>query len=267
MGVGYVGMALLNYYQNSENELYATTTQASKVDIIKPFTANILLLNGSDSHELQQVIDDCDAMVILIAPNKGQNYADTYLKTAKEISELLKDRTKPFHIVYTSSTSVYEGVQDEWASEELVLSPESDNSKILLETEQVLMDCAETCVLRLGGIYGPNREISKRAVYFSGKTVAGNGNEPTNHIHLNDIVSAIDYCLKHRLSGVYNLVNDSHPTRDELYSGLCHSLGLPLPKWDCVAADSKKQYKVSNHKIIAAGFSFSFQDVIAQSRD
>jgi hypothetical protein len=59
-------------------------------------------------------------------------------------------------------------------------------------------------------------------------------------------VEGISFCLKHRLIGIYNLVNDDHPTRKELYSNDI--------TWNPNLPHGNKEYKVSNHKIISPGF-------------
>ncbi len=254
MGAGYVGMALLNHLQTSKHEVYVTTTQSDRVDELKLYAKEVILLNPQEDKVLNEAINRCDGMIVLIAPQNKQTYEETYLKMAKKIDLALKGRKSPFYLLYTGSTSVYEGINSEWVTEDLALEPGTENGKILLETEKVLLSSGSTCVLRLGGIFGPGREIGRRVAYFSGKELPGTGEEPTNHIHLNDIVAGIAFCLEHRLTGIYNLVNSDHPTRDELYSNLCRSMSLPCPVWNPSLSGVKKGYKVSNHKIMEAGF-------------
>lgn len=258
MGAGYVGLNLLKSLQNQPHELFITTTHQDKVPLLKTYGEDVLLLQQDQNDELDAWIDACDGMVVLVAPKSTQSYESAYLHTAKRISAALKERTKPFFLLYTSSTSVCEGVAEEWVTEEMHLSPPSGNGQILLETERLYLNCgADVCILRLGGIYGPYRELIDRARNFSGRELPGTGEEPTNHIHVDDIVGAIIFCIDRRLTGLYQLVNDDHPTRKELYTSLCRSLGLPPPLWN---ADSltlrKKGYKVSNKKIRKAGYSF-----------
>lgn len=258
MGIGYVGMALLNSLQHEELEVYATTTQRSKVELIQPFVKEVILLDPDDESQLEALVKICDGIVVMVAPKNNQNYEKTYLRTAKTLSRLIKKRAKQPYLLYTSSTSVYENIPNEWATEDLILSPLSQNGKILLETEQVFSDCSNPCILRLGGIFGPNREISRRAFFLSGKEVPGTGEEPTNHIHVDDIVSVILYCLKHQLTGIYNLVNHEHPTRNELYTRLCQNLSIPNPIWNPSLPSGKGSYKVSNQKILETDMAISF---------
>lgn len=257
MGAGYVGTALAAYLQSSHHEVYISTATEEKLAGLKQHAKHVLLINNrGDRENLRLIIETCDGMVILVAPKKGKSYEETYLETAKIVSAILKERKKPFYLLYTSSTSVYQGQQD-WVTEETSLSPKSVNSSILLQTEKLLLTHPESCILRLGGIYGPQRELQRRAKHVSGEVMATSGKEPTNHIHLEDIVSAISFCLNHRLIGVYNLVNDDHPSRKELYSVLCHSINAPEPIWNEEFSSEKNDgYKVSNAKIYQAGFKF-----------
>lgn len=256
MGAGYVGMALLKYFQRQPYSLFITTTQAERIETLAPY-GKVLLLD--QDRALDDLIQSCDAMIVLVAPKHSQSYEETYLNTAKQIHASLQGRKTPFYLLYTSSTSVCEGIHAPWVTEEMPLGPKSENAKILLATEQLYQQCnANVCILRLGGIYGPGRELDKRARIFSGKEIPGSGEEPTNHIHLSDIVDAIAFSLEHSLTGVYHLVNDDHRTRKEIYSTLCTQLHIPLPIWNPNLPQNRNGgYKVSNQKIKSSGFVLS----------
>jgi nucleoside-diphosphate-sugar epimerase len=260
MGAGYVGMALLKDFQNQSFEIAITTTQKEKVETLKSYGTDVLLLDSKQDANLKNLINTSDGIIILVAPGNSQNYEETYLHTSKRICSLLKDRKTPFYLLYTSSTFVCEGQHDKWVTEEMDLNPPSENAKILLETEHHYLNCGvESCILRLGGIYGPQRELIDRALRFSGLELPGSGDESTNHIHLDDIVDGIKFCLCHRLTGVYQLVNDDHRTRKQLYSELCESVQIPLPFWKDNHSQSRRGgYRVSNQKIKGAGFVFKY---------
>jgi nucleoside-diphosphate-sugar epimerase len=253
VGAGYVGEALLKTLQDKPYEIFITTTKENRIPLLTPYGKPLLLVDFTK--DLKELINACDGMVILVAPGPSQSYEETYLKTATRISSILENRQTPFYLLYTSSTSVCEGIESKWVTEDMALFPKSENAKILLETERYYLNCnASTCILRLGGIYGPKRDLIDRARRMSGKTMPGTGLEATNHIHVEDIVAAICFCLEKALTGIYHLVNDDHTTRKELYSSLCTSTGLPPPLWN--SKIHLGSYKVSNEKIKKAGFIF-----------
>lgn len=262
LGAGYVGTALLPCLCTKGHEVHASTTKHEKIDGLKRHTEHIHVVKGTDRKLLKGIIDHCDAMVVLVAPKDHTKYEETYLHTAKIITSILEEKEEPFYLLYTSSTGVYEGALTEWVDEESTLHPTRENSKILVETENTYQNCANdyvtTCILRLAGIYGPERELLHRALHFAGKELPGSGNTPTNHIHLTDIIAGIEFCLHQRLEGVYNLANDDHPTRNELYSDLCRMHDLQPPTWNPnLQHDRPGGYKVSNKKMKGEGFVFT----------
>ena len=257
MGAGYAGMALLTHFQNRGYDIVVSTTQKDKVDELSSYAQDVLLLTRPRpfGKTFKTTLDQCDALIVLVAPKNGSSYRETYLETAQEIVEQLEGRDKPLYILYTGSTSVYEGCNEEWAEEDANLNPQSENAAVLYQTEKVYLSTPLVCVLRLGGIYGPHRELNSRAIRFSGQPMNSNGSETTNHIHRDDIVDAIEFCLTHRLTGIYNVVNDEHPTRKTLYNTLCQHAKIPEPIWEENSSSNKlKGYKVSNRKIKEAGF-------------
>lgn len=261
MGAGYVGEELLKNLQTQPYEVFITTTRREQVDALSYYGCSMLL--PKEAQGFKKLIDSCDGMIILVAPKNLQSYEEVYLQTAKRVSFALKDRQTPFYLLYTSSTSSLEGQQNKWVTEDMVLCPKSENAKVLLETERLYLNCnASVCILRLGGIYGPKRELLDRAKRFSGKKMPSSGKEPTNHIHLEDIITAIGFCLDHSLEGIYHLVNDDHTPRKELYSHLCQLAGIPCPIWNKDL--SKSGYKVCNQKIKSMGFTFKHPKIQAE---
>ena len=260
IGTGYVGIALLTSWSNPNDHFLATTTTESKLEIIKRHkrVQRSILLNITEESDLKPYIDTCDAVVICVAPKNEANYSDTYLTTAISVRRALIGRDKPLALVYTSSTGVYGDHKGGWVDENSDQHFSSKRGEILSEVENTLLSCAnaqiDVCILRLGGIYGPSRTLDERARRLSTRQMEGIGGEPTNHTHLQDITSAIEFCIQNRLNGIYNLVGNDHPCRKELYTRLCTKLGIPPPKWDATSELSTTSACVSNKKIQAAGY-------------
>lgn len=253
MGAGYVGEELLKHLQTQPHKISIITTRKERVNALSCYGRSVLL--PKEDKAFKELIHSSDGMIILVAPKNLQSYEQVYLQTAKRIYLALKNRQPPFYLLYTSSTSVCEGQENEWVTEDMELRPKSENTKILLETEHCYLHCnASTCILRLGGIYGPKRELLDRAKRFSGQKMLSSGEEFTNHIHLADIVAAIEFCLDRSLTGIYHLVNDDHTPRRELYSHFCQLACIPCPIWSKDLP--KSSYKVCNQKIKSKGFIF-----------
>ena len=85
----------------------------------------------------------------------------------------------------------------------------------------------------------------------------GMGNQYTNMVHREDCVRVINYTLNHHLTGVYNLADNDHPTKKELYDEISKKMGLKPVNWDPNLTSFPLQSKrVSNHKIRGAGYHF-----------
>ncbi|MEX1012822.1 MAG: NAD-dependent epimerase/dehydratase family protein [Waddliaceae bacterium] len=261
IGTGYVGMALTASWENPSDHFLATTTTASKLEMIasqKSVMKSIILeiKNGTD---IEPLLEGCEAVIVTVAPKRGGGYREIYLNTALCLKEGLKKRSEPLFVLYTGSTAVYGNQEGAGVDEESSLACASERSDILSEVEDVFLSCQndqiQVCILRLGGIYGSMRSLEMRAERVSKKTMNGSGKEVTNHIHLDDITSAIAFCVENRLSGVYNLVNDDHPSRELLYSTLCKKMHLPPPVWEGGDTCSTNA-TVSNAKIKKAGYLF-----------
>lgn len=260
LGVGYVGKAVLSAPQSSQEMFYALTRSQEKAKELLPLAKKVFLLKKEDKTLLGQILEECNGLFVFVAPQQQDSYETTYLETAKIIRNVLQKRKDPFFLLYTSSTFVYEGTQGSYLEENTILTPRNSKAKLLLETENIYQSLAnesiQVAILRLGGIYGPGRELSKRAQSFSGQMLSGTGEEPTNHIHLEDIINAIYFFSTHQFGGIYNLVNDDHPSRKNLYDALSKQLQIPPPSWDGSIPSHGSGMTISNQKIKKAGFVF-----------
>lgn len=262
LGTGYVGMALLKGWEEPSVSFWASTTTASKLEYLSQYAEKAVLIKGSDEKTLRLLLADCDGMVIAAAPNSGGDYKETYLDTAKAVRGALLGRDKPFYLLYLGSTSVYGDHGGELVDETSECLNESEQGKILSQTEKLYLDtCSEAitpCIVRLGGIYGPGREMAARGLSLSGRKMGGTGGEPTNSIHLDDILRGIAFCICHRCKGIFNLVSGDHPTRKELYDKVCQNLGVPPPLWSgSMESLHGSNCIVSPLKISNLGFTFA----------
>ncbi|MEC4805694.1 MAG: SDR family oxidoreductase [Jaaginema sp. PMC 1079.18] len=262
IGCGYVGQAVAKFWKDRPKiEVTATTTTPDKVANLNAIAKYVFILKGDDPEALRAVLEDQDAVVLSVAPKSAETYEQAYLHTAKTLTSVLPEFPNIKQLVYTGSYSVYGDYNGEWVDENTPVKPNNRKSEILAETEQALLSAAndnlKVCILRLGGIYGPNRELIKIYGRAAGQTRPGTGNEPSNWIHLDDIVGAIDFAIQQQLNGIYNLADDDRCTRAELTNKLFEKHNLPPITWDMSQPSQRSsQAKVSNQKIKDAGYQF-----------
>lgn len=113
----------------------------------------------------------------------------------------------------------------------------------------------KVCILRLGGIYEPGRELLKRFTGIAGKTFPGKGDRVVNWIHLEDVIAAIEFARLNQLEGIYNLVDNSVMTIREQIDLICKKYHLPEVIWETSKRSQvRKSLRVSNRKLKAAGY-------------
>ncbi|AFY99800.1 NAD-dependent epimerase/dehydratase family protein [Calothrix sp. PCC 6303] len=261
IGCGYVGSAVAKYWhQKMTLMVTATTTTPEKIHELAAFTQKAILLKGDEEEKLQNILKNQDCVLLSIAPGQNNTYEEAYLKTAKNIVKFLEN-TSVKHLIYTSTCSVYGDQNGMLVDEETAIKPSTKNGEILKQTEQTLLSAANdnlhVCILRLGGIYGAGRELVKIYSRVAGKIRPGTGDEPSNWIHLDDIVGAIELARSQNLSGIYNVVDEENLLNREVIARVCETHNLEPVIWDSSQPSKRNYYaRISNQKLKNAGYKF-----------
>ena len=264
IGCGYVGTALARYWERQKGySIAATTTRQERVAELERVATQVLVIKGKDSQAIEALLQNRDTVILSIAPISDRQvdaeiYRQTYIPTAHNLIAALQKNPSVKQVFYLSSCSVYGDKQGNWVDETSSVDLENEYNQVLYETEQLLLNSASEntiSILRLGGIYGPKRELTKRFAKLAGQTVSRSSQTFTNWVHLDDIIAAIDFLRQKRLAGIYNLVNDFNFTIGELSDFVCDRQGVERIIWD----NTKPGYRllnarVSNQKIKAAGY-------------
>ncbi|MEM8779730.1 MAG: SDR family oxidoreductase [Cyanobacteria bacterium P01_G01_bin.49] len=272
IGCGYVGKAVASYWHQQGYLVTGTTTRKEKVIELENITDQSIVMTGDNLEAVKMVINNQETILVSVAPISdrqvdAETYSKTYLPMARNLVTALQNNSTVKQIIYISSGSVYGDKKGEWVNETSSLDTESDYGKVLVEAEEILLGLhrqdLKVCLLRLGGIYGPRRELDKRLGHLAGKTLPGSGNNYTSWIHLDDIVAAIEFVRQKRCHGVYNLVNDLKLTSQKLCDLICDRQQLERVSWD----DSKPPFsalnaRVDNSKIKQEGYQFIYADTL-----
>ncbi len=263
IGCGYLGEELASLWTKKGFPVTATTRSPEKLEKLSKVAQKSVLLRGNDEEEFIPLIANHDTLVITIAPDGPEHYESAYLHTAKIFRKLALEMDMPRDILYVSSTSVYGDHHGLWVDETSPLSGKGELAKILIEAEKTYASLEEigwnVTILRLSEIYGPGREISKRVKSVQNHPIPGSGDQYTNMIHKTDCAEAIHYLLSHHLTGIYNLSDDDHPSRKELYSLIAQKFHLNPVQWDpSLSSLHSGNKRISNHKIKAAGYIFHY---------
>jgi len=236
VGCGYVGLPLgielvrlghevsgLRRNTSAETELKAVGIQPLFGDVTRPET-------------LAMLPRKFDWVVNCVASSGGnaEDYRQIYLQGTRHLIEWLSP-APPNKFVYTSSTSVYGQTDGLQVKESSPTEPLAESTKILVETEKLLLAAAKgrkfpAVILRVAGIYGPDRGYWFKQFLRNEARIEGDGSRFLNIIHRDDLIGCIIAALKNGRPGeIYNAVDDEPVSQMNVFQWLAEELGKALP--------------------------------------
>lgn len=279
IGCQYTGFAAAKFWKSQGHIVTVTTTRESRVAELSQHFDKVVVMRGSDVEQMQVALSEQDAVLMSVAGGMIEKdgkvildadaYTDTYLGTAKNLVEALKNAPSVKYIIFPSSTSAYgDGFGKDLVTEDDATNPMSIFQSVYVDTEKVLLsaetDTRKVCILRTGNIYGIGRELKMQATAMSGKTVPLDGEAGAMIIHRDDVVRGADFALQHNLSGIYNFVNDIPDSKQAFFAKICEQENLAPIEWKPFGKGVKN---VSNAKIKSAGFTFADADATRENED
>lgn len=254
IGCGYVGKNAAREWKSQGHEITVTARSLERAYQLRPLADLVYIL----TNDWRDLLEKQDLVLLSVAPDRGGDYYETYLRSSEKLVAALQSSSVS-QIIYTSSTSVYGEHHGEWVDENTPPKPAHAKAQILLDTEETLLKASspsrKVCIYRLGEIYGPGRSLIDKVEQIQGVVLPGTGQAITNLIHLKEIQSALNIALVKGLQGIYNLCNDRHIPRKDLYRQICTENGWKDPLWDAkMVSPHGGNKKVNNEKIKAMGW-------------
>ena len=256
VGCGYVGLPLGAELVKQGHEVFGLRrSRGSEVEMaaagLKPLRADI-----TRSEELAKLPGPFDWVVNTVSSSKGgeEEYRQVYLQGTRNLFEWLAPM--PLRkFVYTSSTSVYGQTDGSVVKETSSTEPSSATSCLLVETEKLLLDAAVTkkfpaVILRVAGIYGPERGHLFQQYLRNEARIAGKGERIVNMIHRDDLANIIIAALKNGRAGeVYNAVDDEPVAQIHFFRWLSETLGKWMPPFASEEENAQRKRGLTNKKV------------------
>lgn len=271
VGCGYVGIPLGAELVRLGHAVSGVRRSTDANEELKAAGITPLAADISNRDELEKLPRDFDWVVNTVSSTKGgaAEYEEVYLNGTRNLIDWLAINP-PKKFVYTSSTSVYGQTDGSAVKESSLIEPQSDTSKILVQTERFLLDAAQqkkfpAVILRVAGIYGPERGHLFLQYLRNEAKMSGKGERLINMIHRDDLVGVIIAALKNGRAGeIYNVVDDEPVAQIHFFRWLSETIGKYMPPF---AAESETverkrgltQKKVSNRKLkMEMGYQFKY---------
>ncbi|MEI7730115.1 MAG: SDR family oxidoreductase [Verrucomicrobiota bacterium] len=271
IGCGYVGLPLGAALVKLGHEVHGVRRSAGGEEAltaagIQPHVADI-----SVAADLQQLPGPFDWVVNCVSSTKGgvDEYRQVYLDGTRNLIAWLAPQP-PKKFVFTSSTSVYGQTDGSAVKEESSTRPSSPTSQLLLETERLLQTAARlkqlpAVILRVAGIYGPERGHLFLQYLRNEARLYGKGERYINMIHVDDVVGAIIAALKSGRAGeIYNTADDEPVTQLHFFQWLSQTLGKYPPPQATAEEDAARKRglthkRVSNRRLkMEMGYPFKY---------
>jgi nucleoside-diphosphate-sugar epimerase len=269
-GCGYVGEATANLFHSAgwNVEGWVHSKESAARLSVKPYSLRVI--DVSQRGDVAKRPEAFDA-VIHCASSRGGDaevYREIYLSGAHHLLETFPQAK----ILFTSSTSVYAQRDGSKVTEESETKPLRETSRILLEVEKLVLEKGGI-VVRLAGIYGPQRSALLSKFLNGTATIDPNNDRFVNQVHRDDIASALFLLLNRAQTSaqIYNVVDDQPLLQSECYHWLAQRLNRPLPPTRKSEQPRKRgdtNKRVSNAKLHQLGWTPNyptFRDAMEKS--
>jgi len=219
-GYGYSSHAFVARYGDIFSTIHATTRSADKfaqMDGVTPvlFTA------------AEEALAQADIILVSAPPDAESDPVLRHYTDAFETAPAQR-------IIYLSTVGVYGDHQGAWVDEDTPCVPVAERSHARLSAEQAWSECAadmgaELDILRLSGIYGPQRNALANLREGTARRIIKPG-QVFNRIHVADIADAIAACIARGQPGrIYNVTDDEPAPPQDVVEYAATLLGLAQP--------------------------------------
>ena len=265
IGCGYVGSDVAVRFRYAGHHVIGTTRSKERMDELQDLVHEAHQLDITDAEADLSFLEHLDGLLISAAPTQqSEGYNGVFARGLRNLSRALRCRrsTRDLHVTLISSAGVYGNQQGNGVDEDSTPDHSHPVNALLASAEDLLLNIdrpdTKVCILRLGGIYGPGRDMVAMIRRAAGQQVPKNGNAIPAWSSIIDITRGVHFAFDQGLEGIYNLVDDMQLSRRELSTVICDREGLPPVLWGHhePAGARMMNARVSNAKIKAAGFSF-----------
>ncbi len=239
-GCGYLGERVATLWRGLGHEVAAITRSAERAAAWERRGWHTVVGNVTDPQTLAHLpeVDVCLHAIGFdrqAAPSKREVSVDGL----RHVLEALRERCP--RLLHISSSSVYGQDEGEWVDADSICQPHTESGQICLAAENLLEERADqfslgAVVIRLSGIYGPQRLLTRIDQLRTGVPLGGRGDAWLNLIHVDDAAQAVVRIAQatsaHPVFNRY-LLSDQQPVqRQQFYGTLAQLVGGPAPQFD-----------------------------------
>ena len=266
VGCGYLGSRVAQLWKNHGDQVTVVTRSTEHAQKFAQQGLSAVQADVTNQASLQALASFESINTVLFAVGYDRNTSNTisevYAEGFKNVLEALP--TSVTSVIYISTTGVYGPADGEWVDEATPPNPQRAGGKASLAAEQHLSNHPlgkRSAILRLGGIYGPDR-IPYQAKLLAGESIAAPSKGWLNLIHVDDaarIVLAVEQWLESQTQVNHPqifCVTDGQPVvRANYYREVARLIDAPEPSFSepdpstPAAARARSDKRVSNDRL------------------
>lgn len=239
IGCGYLGSRVAARWIAAGDQVTALTRSESNAQEFRQRGISPVIGDVTDPDSLRS-LPECDTVLHAVGFDRSADATKrtVYVEGLANVLTQMANRCRRF--IHVSSTSVYGQQNGEWVDEASPSESQTESGQICIDAEQlVLSRCARSepgsigTVLRLSGIYGPDRLLSRIDQLRNAQPLPGLKDSWLNLIHVDDAAQTVVTCAEvERPESIY-LVSDDRPVhRSEYYGLLARLVNAPEPTFD-----------------------------------
>ena len=255
VGCGYVGLPLGVELVRLGHEVYGLRRSVSAENELKAAGIQPLFGDVTQPEMLARLPREFDWVVNCVAAGGGaEDYRQVYLQGTRSLIEWLAPNP-PKKFIYTSSTSVYGQTDGSQVKESSPTEPSVETAKILVETEKLLLAAVAerefpAVILRVAGIYGPDRGHGFKQFLKNEARMEGDGSRFLNMIHRDDLIGCIIAALKSGRAGeIYNAADDEPVSQLHFFQWLAGTVGKYPPQSEPENSAENRKRGVTNKRV------------------
>lgn len=243
IGAGFLGARVCVELAARGHVTAVTRTGTPTAGVPAAVTFHACDLTDCTTDTLAACIEPQAPLVVCHAAGRSQDPLRVYVDGARTIANAC-ERRSPSRVVYTSSTSALPDV-DALVTEDETRWPELPRGRVQRQAEAALAEGLARAgvpltVLRLGGLYGPGRDLRRLYLKPPGTQIPGDGMEATNLTHVDDALQAIVLALDRPtpFEGLLHVCADEHSPRRLMMQRVAEAAGAPPPQFALPAPPS-----------------------------
>ncbi len=238
IGCGYLGQRVAERWLTAGDQVSALTRTAENAARLRELGMIPVVGDVLQSETLVQ-LPEVDTVLWAVGWDRasGKSQHEIYVNGLENGLRQLAGRCS--RLIYISSTSVYGQSAGEWIDETSPCEPTQPNGQVCLSAENLIRNLElavgspRGVILRLSGIYGPGRLLSRVASLQQGEPLTGNPQSWLNLVHVDDAAEAVLCATQAVNPGTLNLISDDEPlSRLTYYSELARLVDAPSPRFE-----------------------------------